>query len=58
MLRVYHTVVGNIGTIGEYTSLDDAKRAGKDTLANSARADRYFYILDGAGELIFDSDDD
>lgn len=52
----YSAYVDNIGMIGEFNSLDRAKKAIRQTIANSARAENYGYVLDNDhGELVHET---
>ncbi len=52
----YQAYVDNIGMIGEFNSLDRAKKAVRQTIANSARADKHGYVMDyDHNEIVYET---
>lgn len=46
--------VDNIGRIGQYATKTQAIAAVRETIKNSARADKHGYVLDANGEIIWE----
>lgn len=46
--------VDNIGRIGQYATKTQAIAAVRETIKNSARADKHGYVMDANGEMIWE----
>lgn len=56
-MKTYSAYVGNIGNIGnDYRSLIKAAKAVRETIAKSARADKYGYVIEEPrGEIVYET---
>lgn len=50
----FQAYVDNIGNVGRFPSKRQAVAAVRETIKGSARADKHGFVLDEAGEIVFE----